>query len=169
MRHVLQGFTMHIDGEDFGYDTEEITLPIPTPMTQEYRGGGMDLGVNQPMMALEALEVTVKMAGHSPAVMKRMAKAPGQTTRVHFRGAVLIESNGGYAAHIVIVEGAVNGGSQDTWQRGEKSGLEFVVNGVRYFKYSVDDEIIHEIGAWPPVRIVNGVDQLAGVNSILGY
>ena len=45
MRQLLQGFTMYIDSSDFGYDCEEVTLPIPTPVTQKYRGGGMDLSV----------------------------------------------------------------------------------------------------------------------------
>ena len=94
MRHILQGFTMYIDSADFGYDTEEVTLPIPTPVTQEYRGGGMDLAVNQPLAALEAMEATIKMAGHNPEIMRKMGKAPGQTTRVTFRGAVLNEPTG---------------------------------------------------------------------------
>ncbi len=29
MRHILQGFTMFLDGLDFGIDTEEVDLPLP--------------------------------------------------------------------------------------------------------------------------------------------
>lgn len=169
MRHILQGFTMFLDGVDFGIDTEEVELPLPTPVTQEYRGGAMDLGVNLPMAALEALEVTVKMAGQSPEIMKRMALAPGQTSRVTFRGGVLTESNGVVVPHIGIVQGAINGGSRDRWQRGEKSGVEFVINGLIYYRYEVDAQVVHEIQHWPPKRIVNGIDQLAGLNTALGY
>ena len=169
MRHILQGFTMHIDGLDFGIDTEEVELPFPVPVTQEYRGGGMDLGVNQPMAALEVMEFTVKMSGHNPDIMGRMAKGPGQVTRIHFRGAVLTESTGDYVPHICVVEGAPNGGSRDRWQRGEKSGTEFIINGVIYMKYEAAARTIHEISAWPPIRIVDGVDQLRGINQILGY
>lgn len=169
MRHILQGFTMFLDGMDFGIDTEEVELPIPTPVMQEYRGGGMDLGVNMPMGAIEALEVTVKMAGHNPDIMARLALGPGQTTRITFRGAVLSEGSGAYAPHICIVEGSPNGGSRDRWQRGEKSGLEFVVNGIRYFRYEADSRVIHELQAWPPRRIVDGVNQIAGINNALGY
>jgi P2 family phage contractile tail tube protein len=160
---------MHIDGADFGYATEEVTIPIPTPVTQEYRGGGMDLGVALPMMAIEPLESTVKMSGHDVDIMKLMALGPNNETRVHFRGGVLSEVNGVIQAHVVIMQGNINGGSHDTWQRGEKSGLEFVLNGISYFKYTVEDETIHEIGSYPPKRIVNGVDQLASLNSALGY
>lgn len=169
MRHILQGFTMFIDGVDFGYDTEQVELPIPTPLTQDYRGGGMDLGVSQPMSAIEALEATINMAGHNPDVLKHTALAPGQTKRVTFRGGVLREVDGGIAAHVCVIEGCLNGGSRDSWQRGEKSGLQLKMNGIKYFRYEADTLIIHELQAWPPKRIVNSVDQLAALNSALGY
>jgi uncharacterized protein len=123
MRPLLQGFTMYIDSSDFGYDCEEVTLPIPTPVTQEYRGGGMDLSVAQPLAALEAMEATVKMAGHNPDILRRMAKGPGQTTRITFRGAVLNEPAGMVEAHVCVIEGAPNAGSRDAWHRGEKAGV----------------------------------------------
>lgn len=169
MRNLLQGFTMHIDGLDFGIDTEEVELPFPVPVTQEYRGGGMDMAVNQPMAAIEALEVTVKMAGHSPEIMKRMGLGPNRTTRLTFRGAVLRETDGGIATHLCIVQGAINGGTRDRWQRGEKGGIEFVVNGIKYLRYEADAGVIHELQAWPPKRIVNGIDQLSEINAALGY
>lgn len=169
MRHILQGFTMFMDGLDFGIDTEEVDLPMPTPMTQDYRGGGMDLAVSQPMAAIEALEITVKMAGHNPDIMSRMALRPGRTSRITFRGGVLRELDGGIAAHVCVVEGAINGGTRDRWQRGEKSGIEFMVNGVRYFRYEADTRVIHELQAWPPRRVINGENQLADLNVALGY
>ena len=157
---------MYIDSSDFGYDCEEVTLPIPTPVTQEYRGGGMDLSVAQPLAALEA---TVKMAGHNPDILRRMAKGPGQTTRITFRGAVLNEPAGMVEAHVCVIEGAPNAGSRDAWHRGEKSGLEFTVKGIVYFRYDVQDRVVHEVSAWPPRRVVDGIDQLNGVNQALGY
>jgi len=169
MRHILQGYTMFIGGSDFGIDTEEVEIPLPTPTTQEYRGGAMDLAVNLPMSAIEALEITVKMSGHNPDIMARMALAPGQTTLVTFRAGMLREADGGISAHVWVVEGCINGGSRDRLQRGEKSGVEFKVNGVKYLRYEADTAVIHELQAWPPKRIINGVNQLAGLNAALGY
>ena len=169
MRHILQGFTMYIDGSDFGYDTEEATLPIPTPVTQEYQGGGMDLKVSQPMASLEAMEATIKMAGHNPDIMAKMAKGPGKTTLITLRGAVLSESTGATDTHVCIMQGCPNAGSRDAWQRGEKSGLEFIINGMIYFRYTVNDRVIHSVRAWPPERIVNEIDELRDVNIALGY
>jgi len=169
MRNILQGFTMHMNGADFGIDTEEVTLPIPTPTTQDYRGGGMDMQVSMAMAAIESLEVTVKMAGHSVEIMKRMARGPGKTDRVTFRGAVLTEMDGVCLPHVCIIQGAINAGSRDSWQRGEKSGIEFVMNSIVYMRYEVNDQIIHELQHFPAKRIVDGVDQLADINRALGY
>ncbi len=169
MRHIMQGFTMFRESEDFGFDTEEVDLPIPTPVTQSYRGGGQDLGVDLPMAAIEALEATIKMAGHNPTIMGMMGKAPGITERLTFRAAVLNEVGGGYDTHLCIIEGSPNAGSRDRWQRGEKSGLEFRMTGIVYFRYEVGSTVIHELQAWPPRRIVNGSDQLSDINQALGY
>src|SRR4051794_34352980 len=58
-------------------------------------------------------------------------------------------------------------GSRDAWHRGEKSGLEFTVKGIIYFRYDVQDRqdrVVHEVSAWPPRRVVGGIDQLNDVN-----
>ncbi|MDR6954119.1 P2 family phage contractile tail tube protein [Ancylobacter sp. 3268] len=169
MRHILQGFTMYIDTLDFGIDTETVELPLPIPTTQEYRGGGMDLAVELPMAAIGALSITVKMSGLNPDIMGRMAMAPGTTRRITFRGGVLQETDGSIVSHVCVADGHINGSSRDTWSRGEKVGLEFVINGVKYYRYEANAQIVHELGAWPPKRIINGVDQLAGLNAALGY
>lgn len=169
MRHILQGFTMFLDGADYGIDTEEVGLPFPTPVTQEYRGGGMDMAMTQPMAALEALSITVKMAGQNPEIMKRMGLGPGKTQLVTFRAGVLTESNGIIVPHVCVVQGCINGTDRDRWNRGEKVGFEFVVNGINYLRYEADQEVIHELRAYPPRRIINGVDQLADLNAALGY
>ena len=47
--------------------------------------------------------------------------------------------------------------------------LEFTVKGIVYFRYDVQDRVVHEVSAWPPRRVVDGIDQLNGVNQALGY
>lgn len=169
MRHILQGFTMYLNGADYGIDTEEVELPFPKPKYQEYQGGGMDMSVNLPMMSIEAMEVTFKLSGQNPTVMGQIAQAPGRTQIVTFRGGVLTERDGSIVPHICIVEGCVNASSRDKWHRGEKVGFDYVVNGIRYLRYEANAAVIHELQAWPPKRIINGVDQLEGLNAALGY
>ena len=169
MRHILQAFTMFVNGKDFGYETEEVELPLPVPKEQTYNPGGVDLEVNLQMGKIEALEATVKISGTSPDLLSLCGKGPGQTDRFTFRGSVLSEINGGYVPHVCIIEGALNGGSRDRWQRGEKSGLELMIKGIVYFRYEVgSDEVLHELQLYPPKRIVNGVDHLKDINQHLG-
>lgn len=169
MRNILQGFTMWIDSLDYGIDTEEVDLPFPVPMKQDYRGGGMDLAVSVSMAAINALSVSVKMSGLNSTIMSKMALAPGIITRVTFRAGVLREQSGEIATHICVVEGQIEGNQRDKWSRGEKAGFDFEINGIRYLRYEADQFIIHELQAWPPKRVINGVDQLAGLNQALGY
>lgn len=169
MRHILQGFTQWIDGQDFGYDTGTVQLPVPTPLKQSYLGGGMALTVDLTMAAFEALECTVKMLGQNPDIMKKMAKGPGITSTVTYRAAVLDEPSGQYVPHLGIVQGCPNFADRDEWKRGEQSGFGYTMGGIIYYRYEVGPDIIHEVQAWPPKWVVDGVDQLAGINAALGY
>lgn len=169
MRHILQGYTMYVDGSDFGIDTEEVSLPHPVLKSETYQGGGMVLEVDQVFSAVEALEVNVTMAGKNPDILKLMARAPGKHSTIVFRQAILTERVGTIVPHIAVVEGAIASSSNDNLKRGEKSGFEFVIKSVGYFRYEVDQDIVHEVQAWPPKLIVDTIDQLADVNAVLGY
>lgn len=169
MRHLLQGFTMFLNGADFGIDTEEITLPHPVLKSEVYQGGGMVLEVDQLFSSVEALEVQVMMAGKNPDIMKLMGLAPNKTSQVTVRGGVLTEATGAIVPHVANIEGSIASSSNDAMKRGQKSGLEFVIKNLVYFRYEVGDEIIHEVQAWPPKLIIDGVDQIAELNNALGY
>lgn len=169
MRDILQGFTFYMQGVDYGADCEEIGLPTPTNVVQEYRGGGMDLAVNQGMAAMEPLEATFRFSGYPEAVMGSVATGPGKSVTVTARGAVMDTLTGVTTAHVVVITGQFNEHSRDNWQRGEKSGLEVTMSGITAYRYEVGGAILHDIQAYPPRRIMNGVDQLAEINQILGY
>lgn len=167
MKSILQGFTLFVAGIDYGIECEELELPTPTPLTQEYRGGGMDLGVSQSMAALEPLEATFKFAGQVPDILAKTALGPSQIITVTARGAVLNSLTGVYDAHVAIINGQFNAHSRDRWQRGEKSGIEVTMGSIMTYRYEIGSRIVHDIQAYPPRRIVDGVDQLAGINTIL--
>jgi hypothetical protein len=169
MRDILQGFTLYIAGVDHGIDCEEIGLPTPQNVQQEYRGGGMDLAVNQGMAALEALEATFKFAGHARSVLQQVAPGPGKFISVTARGAVLNSLTGEHDAHVVVLQGQFNQHSRDAWKRAEKGGLEVTMSGILAYRYEIAGNVTHDIQAWPPRRVINGVDMLSNINQILGY
>lgn len=168
MQSILRGFTMFIANTDYGIDIEEVEIPIPTSVTDDVRSGGMDLGVAVDLAALEPLEVKFKMIGQSPEIQKLTALGPGKRETFTFRGATVNEMTGETAEHVVVVEGKVSEGSREAWGRGERSGTDYAIKNVMYYRYEVDRTVIHEIQAWPPRRVVDGVDQLADINSALG-
>jgi len=169
MRDILQGFTAYFNGRDQGIDCEEVGLPTPTNVRQEYRGGGMDLAVNQGMAALEPLEATFRFSGHSVNALRAVGQGPGKNITVTVRGGVLDSLTGVTTAHVVILVGQFNEFSRDNWQRGEKGGIELTMSGIQVYRYEVGGAILHDIQAYPPRRVIDGVDQLADLNAILGY
>lgn len=168
MQNILRGFTMFIANVDYGLDIEEVEIPIPTEITEEVRSGGMDLGVSVSMAALEAMAVNFKMIGQAPEVQKLAGKGPGKRDTFTFRGASVNEMTGTTDEHIVVVEGKVSEGSRDAWTRGARAATSFVLKNIMYYRYEVNNQVIHEVQAWPPKRIVNGQDQLADINTALG-
>jgi P2 family phage contractile tail tube protein len=169
MRDILQGFTVYIAGVDHGIDCEEIGLPTPKVVQQAYRGGGMDLEVNHGMAALEALEASFKFAGHARNVLQQVAQGPGKFISVTARGAVLNALTGEHDAHVVVLQGQFNEHSRDVWKRGEKGGIEVTMSGILAYRYEIAGSVTHDIQAYPPRRVINRVDQLANINTILGY
>ncbi len=169
MRDILQGFTVYIDGVDHGIDCEEIGLPTPKNVEQAYRGGGMDLEVNQGMAALEALEASFKFAGHARNVLAKVARGPGKFLIVTARGAVLNTMTGVHDAHVVVLNGQFNTHERDNWKRAEKGGLDVKMTGIIAYRYEIGSDVIHDIQAYPPRRVINGVDELSAINTILGY
>ncbi len=169
MRDIMLGFTMFIAGNDHGIDTETVKLQMPKSVTQEYRGGGMDLAVNQPMAALEPMEAGVKLAGLNTDISSLIAQQQGLKTRVTFRLAVRDRMHGNVVPHVVALEGEFNGDSTDDLQRGEKAGFDVLIQGITYYKRMAGDRVIHHLNAYPPKRTINGVNQLAEINHALGY
>ncbi|KZL17699.1 Phage tail tube protein FII [Pseudovibrio axinellae] len=169
MRDVMLGFTMFVAGKDHGIDTEVVKLMMPKSVTQEYRGGGMDLGINQPMAALEPIEIGIKFSGLNTDIAAMIGQQPGMKIRTTFRLAVKDKANGNVIPHVAVVEGEFNGDSTDDLQRGEKAGFDALIQGVSYYKRMAGTQIIHHLQAYPPKRIINGVDHLEQVNNALGY
>ncbi|MGH0003978.1 phage major tail tube protein [Pseudovibrio ascidiaceicola] len=169
MRDIMQGFTMYVEGQNHGIDTEVVKLMMPKAKTQEYQGGGMDMAVNQPMASLEAMEIGVKFSGLNVDVSELIARRPGLKVRTSFRLAVKDGVTGNVIPHVAVCLGEYNSDSADDLQRGEKAGFDLLIQGVTYFKRMAGPRVIHLLNAYPPRRVVGGVDQLKDINYALGY
>jgi uncharacterized protein len=170
MRDVLQAFTMFVGGFDIGLETETVTLPIPKPIRQTYNGGTMHMGYNAKMAKFEPVTCSVKLAGYSEIIQKLVARGPGQLDDITFRMAVQKKATlNQYSSHIVQMRAAIDIEALDEASRGEKSGMDFMLDSIEYYRYDIGDTTVREFQIDPSIWKINGVDQLANLNRALGY
>jgi len=168
MEDILRGFTMFVDNVDHGLSIEELELPNLSEIMDTVRSGGMDLSVDVPVGGLEPFECSVKMVGQGVTMQKLMAHAPGMRKTFTFRGAAVDEISGDTKEHVVIIEGKISEGARDAWNKGERSGTDYTIKNIMYYRYEVSTQVVHEVQAWPPKRIIDGTDHLASINQALG-
>ncbi len=168
MRQILRGYTMYTGGVDYGYEVEEITCPLPDEVYTEHMYGGAVMTAQIPMMKIGLMEPTVKFQSHSPVIAGMLLRPPGVVDTFTFRAALIDELDGTVRPNVIVYEGRLAAPAPDAWAREDKSGIEYTIKAVRYFRYEIGNDIIHEIGLMPARMRVNRVDLLAGINAALG-
>lgn len=169
MRHILRGFTMWVDGVDYGYEVEELQVALPEETYQEHNYGGAVMAANVPMVKIGLLEPTMKFGTANPTLAGMLMQKAGTTKTFTFRGALIDEIDGASKSVLALYEGRLATPAPDAWGgAGDKAGTGYTIKGVRYFRYEVGDTKIHEIGLMPARMVVNGVDLLSDINDALG-
>lgn len=164
MKNLLKNINCFVDGRGHAGEIEELTPPSLRLLTEEFRGGGMDVAVDVPM-GMEKLEASFSLKGYSPEVLKLFGLAPGNSIPLIFRGA-LEDDDGTVKAVVMTMRGFLREVDPGSWQPGQMAPLRGTVS-LRYFKQTIDGELIHEIDADNMTRVINGVDQLAAQRQAL--
>lgn len=170
MKQILRGYTMYVGGGDYGYEIEELTCPLPDQVYSERNYGGAVMTAQVPMVKIGTLEPTIKFDTYNPEVVKLLLRGPGVRDIFTFRAALVSELDGQNTPNLVIYEGQLAGPSPDAWAREDKSGIEFTIKNVVYYRHEIGGEPMHEIGLNPAKMVVNRVDLLrsTGYNTALG-
>ncbi len=168
MRQILRGFTMWVNGYDYGYEVEELQAALPDEVYTDHSYGGAVMAAQIPMIKIAALEPTMKFASHNPRLAELLMQRVGATNTFTFRAGLTNELDGVTVPNVIIYEGRLAAPSPDAWSRDEKAGMGYSIKGVRYFRYEIGSEPIHEIGLMPAKLVVNRVDHLADLNQALG-
>lgn len=168
MRQILRGYTMYESGVDYGYEIEEVMCPLPDETYTEHNYGGAVMTAEIPMVKIGLLNPTIKFQSHNPKVAGLLLKPAGTTSTFTFRAALVDEIDGAVRPNVIVYEGRLAAPSTDQWSRDDKSGIEYTIKGVRYFRYEIGNDVIHEMGLFPARMKVNGVDLLSGINAALG-
>lgn len=161
----FKNFMLTVDGRGEVGAIAEYTPPTFEIITESMRGGGMD-SESKIDMGMAALEPTFKMNGYDLEVMKLWGLGQGQTVPLTARG-FLVDDDGVETPIIHNMTGRITKMEQETWKAGETSGVVFTVDA-NYFKITHGSTVTHEIDIKGAVRVVNGVDQLAGMRTVLG-
>ena len=165
IQDILRNFSLFVDGRGYAGRVDEVSPPKLALKTEEYRAGGMDAPVELDM-GMEKLECGFSASGIDAELLKLWGVGPGAPTSLTFRGAVQSE-DGSVRSVVVQICGRIRELDWGAWKPGEKAPLKATV-ACRYYKLRVAGETIHEIDVENMVRIVAGVDQLAGQRAALG-
>ena len=162
---VLRNMNLFVDGRGYAGRVEEVSLPKLTLVTEEYRGGGMDAPVEIDM-GLEKLECDFTTSAIDADLLKAWGVSHGALLPAAFRGA-LVSEDGTVRGVEARVRGYVREIDWGTWKSGEKAPLKCMMS-VRYYRFTHDGDVIHEIDVENMKRIVAGTDQLEAQRQALG-
>ncbi len=165
LNDILKNLNLFVDGRGYAGNVEELTPPKLTLKTEDFRNGGMDAPV-EVEMGMDKLEASFSLTQYDAEVLKIFGLAPGNTKPLTFRGSLASED--GVEKPVVIqLQGMLKEVDQGSWKPGDKATLKGTV-AVRYYKHTINGEVVHEIDVPNMIRIVNGVDQLAQTRKNLG-
>ena len=164
-RDVRKNINLFVDGRGYAGQVEEFNAPKLALKTEEFRGGGMDAPVEL-TMGMEKLESDFSLISFDRDVLSLFGVAEG--SQVPFVAREALESWDGTITTVVhTMRGKIRKMDPGTSKAGDKPSLKIEV-ALAYYKLQHGDRVIHEIDVENMVRIVDGVDSLAGIRAALG-
>jgi P2 family phage contractile tail tube protein len=162
---VLKRFNLFVDGRGLAGRISELQLPALTLLTTEWRGGGMDGAVDIDM-GVEKMEANFTLPELDPNVIGLWGLSNGNAVQLTARGA--LQAEGGAVVPVTIsMRGMMTSWEPGAWTPGEPGESGHTVN-LRYYKYNHDGRDLIEIDVENGKRIINGVDQVAGIREAIG-
>ena len=144
----------------------EIELPKLTRILEDYRAGGMDMGVKVDL-GQEPMEMTVKCGGHEVDLYRDFAKPGIAAVPLSFSGAYQRDDDCSVIAVDIYCLGRleeIDPGSAKLGDDTEES-FKYVLS---YYRLSVDGKDEIEIDALAMKCVIDGVDQLEAIRNAVG-
>lgn len=165
LTNIIRNFVVWVDGEGKLGTGEQAQLPALSMVTEDYRGGGMDLPL-EVELGMEKLEASFVLNNFDPQIFKLFGIAPGTVKPFTIRGHLAGEDGKtvGVEAHI---DGRIKSITSDAWQPGQKTTVTVALS-VHFYSLKVGDTDLVEIDVMNARRVVNGVDQLNETRINLG-
>lgn len=164
-RDIRKNFNLFVDGRGYAGQADEFNAPKLTLQTEEFRAGGMDLPIDV-TLGMEKLTSDFSLKAYDKNVLALFGIVEGANVPLTVREA--LESFDGAVTPVVhTMRGKITEIDPGTSKPGELPPLK-VTMSLTYYKMQHGDSVVHEIDAINMVRIINGVDILAGTRNALG-
>lgn len=164
-RDILKNINLFVDGRGFAGQIQDVTPPVMTLQTEEFRAGGMDAPLDV-TMGMEKMEASFNLRAYDRDVLSLFGVVEGSNVPLTIRAA--LESYDGTVKPVVMsMRGKITSMDPGTWTPGELPSLNVTLT-LSYFKQEHDGRVIHEIDVENMVRIINGTDALAQIRAALG-
>jgi P2 family phage contractile tail tube protein len=161
---ILKNLTAFVDGQGYAGRVSELEPPKLTIKGEEYRGGGMDAPIEVDM-GMEKLEATMTFSEYDAALFKLFGLVDGEAVAVTLRG--LMQDDGDAVAVICELRGRYKEMDSGTWKPGEVGTLKASI-AARYYKLTINSEVVVEIDVVNMIRKIGGKDQLESQRKALG-
>lgn len=161
-RHI-RDFNAFLDG--FGYlgIAQKATLPAVKINTAQFRGAGME-GPRAVDMGLDAMTADITFAEYVPRLFDLLGTIVTFTLRPGERS----REDGESRPYIFTMDGLITAPSFDGLESGKESMMKVHME-VDRLRVSVDGVAKWDLSNSPGApRIVNGIDQLAGIRAAMG-
>ncbi|MDP1642712.1 MAG: phage major tail tube protein [Phenylobacterium sp.] len=147
---------------------DEFKLPDLQEMFQDHAPGGAPVQVEIGTGMIQKLEPTFKLKGFDPDLLAQFGLGSNKLTRFTGYGVMRNARTGEGVQSIATIQGRLGRVAPDAQKRGELNGHEYTINQVMSYELEFAGR---ELFAWDfftnKLR-VNGVDQNAESNRLLG-
>ncbi|WP_341807904.1 phage major tail tube protein [Wolbachia endosymbiont (group E) of Neria commutata] len=163
---ILKNFNVFVDGRGYAGRIDEITLPKLTIKTEEYRAGGMDIPISIDM-GMEKLEAEFTFSEYDTELFRLFGLIDGNSVSLTLRGGMQGSGNNDIEAVVINLRGIFREFDFGSWKPAEKTTLKCTV-AAHYYKLTISGNELIEIDAENMIRRINGVDQMALLQTVLG-
>lgn len=161
----LKDMNLFNEGASFLSEVESVTLPPLRLLTEDWRGGGMMAAVKI-VMGMEAGEMEWALGGPNRLVLNQYGVMDIGGVFLRFAGAYQDDSTGTFSAVEVTVRGRHTEIDMGEQKIGEAGSFKVKTAWV-YYRLDWDGATVIEIDLLAGIFMVNGVDRMAEIRSII--
>lgn len=160
LTYILRKFAVWVDGFGKLGEGENCKLPVMEVNTEDFRAAGMDMPIKVDI-GCNPMILEFKLSSMDPQVYPLWGLYPGREHTFTIRGALAHFADGAAFPAIATCFGNLHKVEADNFEPNKKILHTFVVD-LTYYNLTIGSHAIYEIDIINGIRMVGGVDQLAG-------